>query len=207
MTPTVRRPAARSHAMANAPAPPREAVYLDVPGPDQEMLRVVARVAEIPNLEGRYLFLVGVASRAILAPAANIVGVAFAVFVAFCAFMVAATTALQVRFGLSPLHKLTRDIADVRRGQSERLQGDYPAELQPVHSSARQLPIEQNQVIRRLLVRLPPALPVRARQRLMPQRADHLSEQLADVLLIFDDQHSHAASPPTCKNTNSTRFK
>lgn len=136
-------------AIFTAPSPPREAVYLDVPGPDQEMLRVVARVAEIPNLEGRYLFLVGVASRAILAPAANIVGVAFAVFVAFCAFMVAATTALQVRFGLSPLHKLTRDIADVRRGQSERLEGDYPAELQPVAQELNALVDHNREVVER----------------------------------------------------------
>ena len=136
-------------AIFTAPSPPLGAVYLDVPGPDQEMLRVVARVAEIPNLEGRYLFLVGVASQSILAPAANIVGVAFAVFVAFCAFMVAATTALQVRFGLSPLHKLTRDIADVRRGQSERLEGDYPAELQPVAQELNALVDHNREVVER----------------------------------------------------------
>lgn len=136
-------------AIFTAPEPPLGAVYLDVPGPDQEMLRVVARVAEIPNLEGRYLFLVGVASQSILAPAASIVGVAFAVFVAFCAFMVAATTALQVRFGLSPLHKLTRDIADVRRGQSERLEGDYPAELQPVAQELNALVDHNREVVER----------------------------------------------------------
>ncbi|HRO04975.1 MAG TPA: sensor histidine kinase, partial [Terricaulis sp.] len=126
-----------------------EAIYLDVPGPDQEPLRVVARVAEIPELEGRYLFIVGVASRDILAPAANIVGVAFSVFVAFCAFMVAAATMLQVRFGLAPLHKLTRDIADVRRGQSERLEGDYPAELQPVAQELNALVDHNREVVER----------------------------------------------------------
>src|SRR5690606_22972464 len=68
----------QQQAIFTAPSPPLDAIYLDVPGPDGEQLRVIARVAEIPNLEGRYLFLVGIASRAILAPAANIVGVAFA---------------------------------------------------------------------------------------------------------------------------------
>src|SRR5690606_38908104 len=109
----------------------RSAQFLDIEGPDDEPLRVIARVVEIPELEGRYLFLVGVAPRAILAPAANLVGVAFAVFVAFCAAMVAAVTALQVRIGLEPLHELQRDIAGVRRGGNERLQGEYPAELKP----------------------------------------------------------------------------
>lgn len=139
----------QQQAIFTAPEPPLGAVFLDVPGPDQEPLRVVARVAEIPDLEGRYLFIVGVASRAILAPAANIVGVAFAVFVAFCAFMVAAATALQVRIGLAPLHKLTRDIADVRRGQSERLEGDYPAELQPVAQELNALVDHNREVVER----------------------------------------------------------
>lgn len=139
----------QQQAIFTGPSPPLQAIYLDVPGPDGEQLRVVARVAEIPDLEGRYLFIVGVASRAILAPAANIVGVAFSVFVAFCAFMVAAATAFQVRIGLAPLHKLTRDIADVRRGQSERLEGDYPAELQPVAQELNALVDHNREVVER----------------------------------------------------------
>ena len=69
---------------------PRQARFLDIPGPDDEPLRIVARVEQIPQLEGRYLFMVGVAPRAIIAPAANLVGISFAVFLAFCALMVAA---------------------------------------------------------------------------------------------------------------------
>src|SRR5690606_27929256 len=101
-------------------APPG-ARFLNVAGPDGEPLRVIARVERLPQLEGRYLFLVGVAPTTILAPAANLVGLAFTVFVAFCAIMVAAVTALQVRIGLEPLHELQRDIASVRRGDAERL--------------------------------------------------------------------------------------
>jgi len=132
-----------------APTAPADARYLDVEGPDGETLRVVARVVEIPNLEGRYLFLVGVAPRALLAPAANLVGIAFAVFVAFCALMVAAVTVLQVRVGLEPLRLLTRDIADVRRGQSERLTGDYAAELQPVAHELNALVDHNREVVER----------------------------------------------------------
>ena len=130
-------------------SPPLRAVFLDVPGPDQEPLRVVARVAEIPNLEGRYLFLVGIASQDVLEPAARIVGVAFAVFVAFCALMVTIATVLQVRIGLAPLHRLTKDIADVRRGQSERLDGEYPAELHPVTQELNALVDHNREVVER----------------------------------------------------------
>jgi signal transduction histidine kinase len=132
-----------------APDAPRQARFLDIPGPDNEPLRIVARVEQIPQLEGRYLFLVGVAPRAILAPAATVVGIAFAVFVAFCALMVAAVSVLQVRVGLEPLHDLQRDIADVRRGQKERLEGEYPAELQPVAQELNALVDHNREVVER----------------------------------------------------------
>ena len=132
-----------------APDAPREARFLDINGPDDEPLRVIARVEQLPQLEGRYLFLVGVAPRAILAPAANLVGIAFAVFVAFCALMVAAVSVLQVRVGLEPLHQLQRDIASVRRGDSDRLTGEYPAEIQPVTQELNALVDHNREVVER----------------------------------------------------------
>jgi signal transduction histidine kinase len=131
------------------PEAPRGARFLDVDGPDHEPLRIVARVEQIPQLEGRYLFLVGVAPRAILAPAGNLVGLAFAVFVTFCALMVAVVTALQVRIGLEPLHQFQRDIAAVRRGDSERLAGEYAAELQPVAQELNALIDHNREVVER----------------------------------------------------------
>ncbi len=130
----------------NAPPGPR---FLTVVGPEDEPLRVVARVTSLPGLEGRYLFLVGIEPRTLVAPAANLVGTAFAVFVAFCAIMVAAVTALQVRIGLEPLRDLQRDIASVRRGDSERLKGDYPAELKPVANELNALVDHNREVVER----------------------------------------------------------
>lgn len=130
-------------------ARPGSARYFTVDGPDREPLRIIARVERIPNLEGRYLFLVGVAPEAMLAPAANLVGWAFAVFVIFCAAMVAAVTVLQVRIGLEPLHELQRDIAAVRRGDADRLGGDYPAEIQPVTQELNALVDHNREVVER----------------------------------------------------------
>ncbi len=123
--------------------------YYSIVGPDRGQLRIIARVENIPNLEGKYLFLVGVAPQAILAPAANLVGWAFAVFVTFCALMVAAVSALQVRIGLEPLHELQRDIASVRRGDADRLEGDYPAEIQPVTEELNALVDHNREVVER----------------------------------------------------------
>ncbi len=128
---------------------PRQARFLDIPGPDDEPLRIVARVEQIPQLEGRYLFMVGVAPRAIIAPAANLVGISFAVFLAFCALMVAAVTVLQIRVGLEPLSELKRDIAEVRKGEHDRLKGEYPAELQPVTQELNALVDHNREVVER----------------------------------------------------------
>jgi signal transduction histidine kinase len=136
------------------PGAAAEAHFVDVPGSIEENaglepLRVVARVSNVPQLQGRYLFMVGVAPAAVIAPAANLVGLAFAVFVTFCALMVAAVTVLQVRIGLEPLHELQRDIANVRRGDAERLKGDYPAELQPVTQELNALVDHNREVVER----------------------------------------------------------
>ncbi|MBL8538050.1 MAG: sensor histidine kinase [Hyphomonadaceae bacterium] len=133
----------------SAPDDPSRAEFFNVPGPDREPLRAIARVQQIPDLEGRYLFIVGVEPKTILAPAANLVGLAFAVFVAFCALMVALASALQVRIGLAPLSDLRRDIASVRRGDRERLAGAYPAELEPVAEELNALVDHNREVVER----------------------------------------------------------
>lgn len=132
-----------------APNAPRGPQFVDIEGPDRVALRAIVRVEQIPRLQGRFLFVVGVAPQAIIAPAANLVGLAFAAFVAFCTLMVAAVTVLQVRIGLEPLRQLRRDIADVRRGQAERLGGEYPAELQPVTQELNALVDHNREVVER----------------------------------------------------------
>lgn len=123
--------------------------YYSIDGPDGGDLRMVARVETIPEVEGRYVFVVGVATREILATAGNLVGWAFSVFIVFCALMVAAVSVLQVRIGLEPLHALQRDIAAVRRGDAERLEGDYPAEIQPVTDELNALVDHNREVVER----------------------------------------------------------
>ena len=131
------------------PSAIRQPHFLNVEGPDHEPLRVIVRVEQIPQLQGQYLFLVGIAPQAVLAPAARVVGFAFAIFVAFCALMVAAVSLLQVRIGLEPLHQLQRDIANVRRGDAEKLGTDYPAELQPVTQELNALVEHNREVVER----------------------------------------------------------
>ena len=131
-------------------APNRGAYYFDIArGPDGGSLRAVGQVVQIPGVQGRYLFLVAASPREIIEPAANLAGVAFAGFIVFCALMVLASGVLQMRFGLEPLAALRRDVAGVRKGQAERLDADYPVELQPLAHELNALLDHNREVVER----------------------------------------------------------
>ena len=55
-------------------------------------------------------------------------------------------TVFQVRFGLLPLHRIERGLASIRSGEAERLEGQLPAEIEPLQTELNAL-IESNQDI------------------------------------------------------------
>ncbi|WP_188311905.1 sensor histidine kinase [Salinarimonas soli] len=99
-------------------------------GPDERQLRVVERDIDLGE-DGR--FVVRVAG-----PAAEIrqevhrftlaLGATFSVL----GIALALTTLLQIRFGLQPLTRLRSAVHAVRRGESERIAGDYPKDIAPL---------------------------------------------------------------------------
>src|SRR6201986_5628289 len=56
------------------------------------------------------------------------------------------TTALQVRFGLAPLKRISESLAEIRSGRAERLQGQFPVEIAPLARETNAL-IEANKEI------------------------------------------------------------
>ena len=56
------------------------------------------------------------------------------------------TTALQVRFGLAPLKRISESLAEIRSGRAERLQGEFPVEIAPLARETNAL-IEANREI------------------------------------------------------------
>ena len=57
-----------------------------------------------------------------------------------------AATVFQVRFGLLPLRRIERGLASIRSGEVERLEGQLPAEIEPLQSELNAL-IDSNQDI------------------------------------------------------------
>lgn len=55
-------------------------------------------------------------------------------------------TLFQVRFGLLPLRKIERGLSDIRTGESTKLEGEFPAEIEPLQTELNAL-IRSNQDI------------------------------------------------------------
>jgi len=56
------------------------------------------------------------------------------------------TTALQVRFGLAPLSRISQRLAAIRSGRAERLEGEFPVEIAPLARETNAL-LEANREI------------------------------------------------------------
>ncbi len=56
---------------------------------------------------------------------------------------------VQVRFGLKPLRLLRRELAEIRRGNSEQLAGEFPVEIKPVADELNLLIHSNTEIIER----------------------------------------------------------
>ncbi|PHR60834.1 MAG: ATP-binding protein [Robiginitomaculum sp.] len=56
---------------------------------------------------------------------------------------------LQIRYGLGPLYKMEQEIADVRGGDKEQLQGSYPKELVPLANELNTLLGHNKEIVAR----------------------------------------------------------
>jgi signal transduction histidine kinase len=96
-------------------------------GPEDQDLRMVERNVDLGS-DGRYLI-------AVAGDASEIDDETHsfdrAIGFTFAALTVALllTTALQVRFGLAPLTRISQSLAAIRSGRAERLEGEFPVEI------------------------------------------------------------------------------
>lgn len=99
--------------------------------PDGAVLRAAAESVTLPGSSARFVFIVA-------GPVSNIetAVTGFASIVAIALSVLAAgllgALLLQVRFGLRPLRRMRRALADIRAGRAARLPEDFPREVQPV---------------------------------------------------------------------------
>jgi signal transduction histidine kinase len=99
-------------------------------GPDGRMLRIVERVIDVGDV-GIYLVQVAASTSEMDQQIARF---RWSLLIAFAllAIALALATAFQVAFGLRPLRWLRRELVSIRRGELERIEGEYPSEVAPL---------------------------------------------------------------------------
>src|SRR5436190_6374289 len=113
-------------------------------GPEDQDLRLVERSIDL-GADGRYFVAVAGDASEIDEETHNF---SRAIFITFTALTMALllTTALQVRFGLAPLTRISESLAAIRSGRAERLEGEFPVEIAPLARETNAL-IEANREI------------------------------------------------------------
>jgi signal transduction histidine kinase len=113
-------------------------------GPEDQELRLVERNIDLGD-DGKYLITVAGDASEIDDETRSFDGAISAIFAALTVALLL-TTALQVRFGLAPLARISQRLAAIRSGRAERLEGEFPVEIAPLAREANAL-LEANREI------------------------------------------------------------
>ena len=101
-----------------------------VSGPDDQKLRLIERTVDLGE-DGRYRIAVAGDSQEIDEEMRSFDHALIATFGVLAAVLLL-TTMFQVRFGLAPLKRLSESLAAIRSGSAERLEGQFPVEIEPL---------------------------------------------------------------------------
>ena len=99
-------------------------------GPEDRLLRIVERDIDLGE-DGRYVVRVAGPADEIQTEVRRFI---FSLTITFGLLGIALglTTLLQIRFGLGPLTKLRSALSSIRRGEAERIPGEYPRDIAPL---------------------------------------------------------------------------
>ncbi|MEX2167558.1 MAG: ATP-binding protein [Methyloceanibacter sp.] len=116
------------------------------PGPDGQTLRIVEREIRPGGPQSTpYSYTVAGDSGEIGRDLAEFTTMLIAAL-ALLGFGLVMATFFQVRFGLSPLRAIRRDLAAIRSGEAEKLEGELPDEIKPLQQELNAL-IQSNREI------------------------------------------------------------
>jgi len=116
-------------------------------GPEDQRVRLVERNIDLGE-EGAYLVAVAGDAAEIDDDVRSFNRALFLTFFAL-ALVLLLTTMLQVRFGLAPLKRISQQLAAIRSGQAERLEGRFPVEIAPLAREANALLDANREIVER----------------------------------------------------------
>ncbi|WP_421792245.1 sensor histidine kinase [Hyphobacterium sp.] len=123
-------------------------IAYNIKGPDDQTLRIIMQAIELPGDDGRVLVLAAEDRRPADAEVRRFAVVSIIIFLVF-GVALSAGVIVQVRIGLAPIYKMRDAVAEVREGRAERVEGDYPVELQPLGSELNSLLDHSREVVDR----------------------------------------------------------
>ena len=116
------------------------------PGPEGQRLRVVEREIKLAGpLSTPYSYAIAGDAREIDRDLSEFTTMLIAAL-AVLGFGLVLATFFQVRFGLAPLRAMRQNLAQIRSGEAERLDGDQPEEIRPLQQELNAL-IQSNREI------------------------------------------------------------
>ncbi|MGB6538165.1 MAG: ATP-binding protein [Xanthobacteraceae bacterium] len=116
-------------------------------GPEDQKLRLAERNIDLGD-DGKYLIEVAGDASEIDDETRSFDGIIGATFAALTLALLL-TTALQVRFGLAPLTRISQRLAAIRSGRAERLEGEFPVEIAPLAREANALLDANREIVER----------------------------------------------------------
>jgi signal transduction histidine kinase len=129
-------------------ATPGKMIYYTTTGPAHEPLRVATLLATLPGRAAPVIFMASEDLTPVEASAKR-----FALETAISLIVLGVglimVVLIQVRIGLGPLFALQREVAAVRTGKADRLDGDYPAEVEPLAAELNALVAHDQEVVER----------------------------------------------------------
>ncbi|HUZ13921.1 MAG TPA: sensor histidine kinase [Caulobacteraceae bacterium] len=143
--PDLALPPGGTAALAKSPGKP---IFYDGMGPVKQPLRIAAEEVLLPGLAQPVIFLDAEDRSAIDHDIRTFETATGLSLVGLLAMLIVGVM-LQVRVGLRPLFALRREVAAVRTGKTDRVGGDYPAELEPLASELNALVAHNQEVVER----------------------------------------------------------
>ena len=119
-----------------------------VAGPDNQNLRVIARMVKLPGSANPFAIVIAANKNQIDQEIARFNAILAWAFAALGAGLLLAIL-VQVRVGLSPLRLVKEELQRIRNGRSERLHGPFPSEIAPLADELNALIDHNTQVLDR----------------------------------------------------------
>ncbi len=118
-----------------------------VEGPEGQSLRIVERPVDL-GTDGKFLISVAGDAAEIYDETRSFDYYLGGTFTAL-GIVLLLTTIFQVRFGLAPLKRISESIADIRSGRAERLEGEFPVEIDPLARETNALIDANREIVER----------------------------------------------------------